>query len=142
MSDKTAVQDLIGTYSHAVSRLDWDEAISTFAADAIWDVPALATYAQGIGEISAALRALAGNVAFLLQSYSPAIIALDGDRASARSLMRENAGSFEGDEMLEVLGTYDDEVTRTPAGWKFARRRFTVISLHQSVIRRMPLATP
>jgi hypothetical protein len=61
---------------------------------------------------------------------SPAIIEVDGDRATAHSIIRE-CGKYAGRQTcLEVLGLYDDELVRTADGWRFARRVFTVRGIH------------
>ena len=58
---------------------------------------------------------------------APALIQVHGDRAAARSVIRESAKYAGRDEVLEVFGVYEDELARTPVGWRIARRAFTPI---------------
>jgi hypothetical protein len=55
---------------------------------------------------------------------------VEGDTATARSVIRE-CGKFSGrDEALEVLGLYADVLVRTADGWKFAERVFEIRGMH------------
>ena len=58
---------------------------------------------------------------YFVQINAPAVINVDGDRANARSVIRECAKLKDKDEANEVLGFYNDELVRTPEGWKFSR---------------------
>jgi hypothetical protein len=77
---------------------------------------------------------MAGFVAqmdYFVQLNSPAVIEVAGDAAMARSTIRE-CGKFAGrDEALEVMGYYADELVRTAAGWRFARRTFRGLGVHR-----------
>ena len=55
------------------------------------------------------------------------VITVDGDRAEARTyvdglIMFGDAGSG-----VNAIGFYDDDIVRTAAGWRIARRRFTPV---------------
>lgn len=61
---------------------------------------------------------------------SKALIKIDGDKATVRSVIRE-CGKFSGrNEGLEVLGLYADDLVRTANGWKFRRRCFELRGMH------------
>lgn len=73
------------------------------------------------------------------------MIIVNGDTATARSVIRECGKYADADEMLEVLGTYSDELVRTHEGWKFTRRTFAVLGAHSLPllpVPRMPGAGP
>ena len=80
------------------------------------------------------------QMAYFVQVNSPAVITVQGDRASARSIIRECGKFADRDEALEILGCYDDELVRTDAGWRFARRVFRSYGKHTFALQ--PSAKP
>ena len=74
-------------------------------------------------------------IEYLVQINAPAIIAVDGDTASARSLVRECAKFRDRPGLMDVVGQFNDELQRTPDGWRFARRTFTILGTHTSAGR-------
>ena len=53
-------------------------------------------------------------------------VALDGDRATARCYLHAQHVNQSGGQYI-VAGRYDDDVVRTPAGWRIQRRTLTVL---------------
>lgn len=137
MSDLEAIQQLLNRYTEGCCRRDWDQVLATFAQDGIWHVAGRGTY-QGRAEIEPVMAGFVGQMDYFIQLNSPAIITIDGDRATARSVIRE-CGKFTGrDEALEVFGYYNDELVRRPEGWKFARRNFTGAGMHRFALMPGP----
>ncbi len=127
MLDKVEIQETISLYHEAGSTTDWDQMMETFLPDGIWEVPALRILSQGRPAIRAAMTALMEPIEYLVQINAPAIITVDGDSASARSLIRECA-TFRGQPgLVDVVGQFNDELRRTPEGWRFAHRTFTIL---------------
>jgi hypothetical protein len=56
------------------------------------------------------------------------VIAVDGDRATARSYVHAvlQAVPDDGASWVEAVGHYDDELVRTPDGWRIARRATSI----------------
>ncbi len=132
MLDKVEIQETISLYHEAGSTTDWDQMMATFLPDGIWEVPALRILSQGQAAIREAMTALMEPIEYLVQINAPAIIAVDGDSASARSLIRECA-KFRGQAgVIDVVGQFKDELRRTLTGWKFAHRTFTILGTHMS----------
>jgi ketosteroid isomerase-like protein len=128
LHDEWAVQQVITRYSQLTGRGDWDPVIALFLPDATWEIPHLNLVFTGAEAIRGALAGLAADFAYVLQLNAPALIAVAGDRATARSAIRE-AGRLKSrpgaeDRGFEFLGIYADELARTPAGWKFRTRVF------------------
>jgi len=130
MLDEIAIQQTLNKYSEGASRADWKQVMSTFTPDGIWEIPALQARYQDHSVIQNVMAAFVGQMAYFVQVNSPAIITVDGDKATARSVIRECGKFADRDEALEVLGRYEDELVRTPAGWKFARRVFRAAGKH------------
>lgn len=130
MFDEIAIQQTLNRYSEASSRADWDEALSTFVSDGVWEVPVFSARFQGDAEIRAGLEHFSGPMAYIVQANAPAVITIDGDTATARSVIRESGKFADRDEALEILGSYQDDLVRTADGWQFARRVFVLAGMH------------
>ena len=129
MTDLEAIQQLIHRYTDGANRQDWDQVMATFAADGVWE--AAGNELQGHAAIQPAMAGFVAQMDYFTQTASAPVIDLAGDRATARTTIRE-CGKFAGrDEALEVLGFYADDLMRTDEGWKFARRKFTSFGLHR-----------
>ena len=127
MIDKLEIQETISVYHEGASKADYDQMMTTFLPDGIWEVPAMKLRSQGIGDIRATMTELMAPIEYLTQINAPAIIAVDGDAASARSLIRECAKFRNRPGLMDVVGQFNDELRRTPDGWKFAHRTFTIL---------------
>ena len=124
MIDQVAIQQLIARYIESASSGNIDGVGSTFADDGVWEVPAFPMRVVGPEAIKAKISELLQPMEYLVQLGAPASITVNGDRATARSAMREGC-KFKGKNVAaEILGVYDDDLVRTAQGWKFARRTF------------------
>lgn len=136
MSDEAAIQQVINRYTDGCNRQDWPQVMATFTDDGIWEVQG--NPIQGHARIQPAMAGFLTQMDYFTQSASASVIEVAGNRATARTTIRE-CGKFAGrDEALEVLGYYADELVRTEAGWKFARRKFTSFGLHRFALLRGP----
>ena len=132
MSDKLEIQETISLYHEGASTNDLDKVNATFLPDGIWEVPSLNILCQGQANILEAMTALLAQFEYLVQINAPAIVAVDGDTASARSLVRECTKVRGRPGLIDVVGQFSDELQRTPDGWKFAHRTYTVLGTHIS----------
>jgi ketosteroid isomerase-like protein len=130
MQDEVAIQQTLNSYTDGASRADWDQVMATFMSDGIWEIPASGARFQGHAAIRQAMAGFVMQMAYFVQINAPAIISVKGDKASARSVIRECGKFANRDEALEVLGFYSDELARTPEGWKFTRRSFRAGGFH------------
>jgi ketosteroid isomerase-like protein len=130
VSDHFAIQQVLNTYSCNASTGNLAGMVATFAPDGVWEVPGAGLSLCGHEAILAAASGITGTLEYMVQLNSPAMIEVSGDRATAKSVIRE-CGKYAGKQLnLEVLGTYDDELVRLPEGWRFAKRRFTTMGMH------------
>lgn len=127
MLDQLEIQETISRYHEGGSKTDWDQVLATFLPDGIWEVPALRILARGQAEIREAMTTLMAPIEYLVQINAPAIITVDGDSASARSLIRESAKLRDQPGLIDVVGQFNDVLRRTPDGWRFAHRTFTIL---------------
>ena len=122
--DIIAIQQLLAAYVHAIDAKDYD------ALDAIFITGATVDYrAAGgaVGEWPAMKDWLARALApFPLTQHliGLPLIRLDGDRASARTMLINpmRLGRPQGDHLFLVGCTYVDELVRTAEGWRIASR--------------------
>jgi hypothetical protein len=137
MSDRNDIQQVINTYSVMASQGKFNEMAATYTVDGIWAVPSIGVEVSGHAAIIAAGAAVTDKLEYIVQLNTPALIKVDGDRATAQSMIRE-CGKYAGKQVaLEVLGLYDDELVRTTDGWRFARRNFILRGMHD-----FPIAPP
>ncbi len=130
MVEEFAIQQILNTYSEGASRADWEQVVSTFVADRVWEIPAFAARFEGLDAIREGLATLSAQMAYIVQINAPAIIKVSGDSASARSVIRECGKLSDRDEALEVLGFNEDRLVKAPDGWKFLSRSFEIQGLH------------
>ena len=130
MSEEVAVQQTLNAYSVNASLGDLEAMVATFMPDGVWDLPGINARFEGREAILEGASAITGAIEYMVQLNSPAVIKVDGDKATAQSVIRE-CGKYAGRQTsLEVLGLYTDELVRTPEGWRFAKRTFTVRGMH------------
>jgi len=130
MSDEIAIQQTLNTYSVNASLGNLEAMVATFAPDGVWDIPGINARFEGHEAILAGASAVVGAIEYMVQLNSPAVIKVDGDTATAQSVIRE-CGKYAGRQTsLEVLGLYTDKLVRTADGWRFAQRTFTVRGMH------------
>jgi len=137
MVDELAIQHTISRYSEAASRADWDGVMSTFTADATWEIPSFGAVYRDHALIRQAMSGFVEQMAYFVQVNAPASITVAGDRATARSMIRECGKFADRDEALEILGYYDDELVRTAQGWRFQRRVFHALGQHRFDLLRV-----
>jgi 3-phenylpropionate/cinnamic acid dioxygenase small subunit len=127
ISDRLEIEHLLIRYCHAIDGRDWDAYRSVFTEDARIDDVTAGPHNTVETMVEFLARALAG-VVHIQHAISTALIELDGDRATARTVchcpvvLRD--GSGEPQLFFQALW-YDDELVRTAAGWRIARRAET-----------------
>ena len=132
MTDELDIQRTISLYHEGASTADLDQLIATFLPDGTWAVPALDFLCHGHTEMRQVMAAVLEPIEYLVQINAPAIITVDGDTASARTLVRECAKFRDRPGLVDVVARFDDELRRTPDGWRFALRTFTLLGKHVS----------
>src|SRR4051812_42759803 len=113
MLDKLEIQETISRYHEGASTFDVDRILATFLPDAVWEVPSLGLRSEGLDGIREQMTALIAPIEYLVQINAPAIIDIDGDVASSRSLIRECAKFRDGGVLMDVVGQFNDRLART-----------------------------
>ena len=122
--DRQDISDVLVRYATGIDRRDWPLFRTVFTDDCELDYGVIGTW-QGVDAVADFMEktnALAGHT---LHRLTNQVIEVDGDKALSRTYV--DALIMVGDEGAGVngIGFYDDEIVRTPDGWRIARRRFT-----------------
>jgi 3-phenylpropionate/cinnamic acid dioxygenase small subunit len=127
--DRRDVSDLLVRYATAIDRRDWALFRTVFTDDCQLDYGEIGAW-QGVDAVTDFMERVHAMAGHTLHRLSNQVIAVDGDRATARTyvdaliMAADNASGGAG---VNGIGFYDDELVRTDAGWRIARRRFTVV---------------
>lgn len=141
-ADLIAIAGVIEGYGDAIGRRDFAALADLFVADASWKVgPPFDLHFTGAA-IVPTIAAILETYSFFLQMTQGRVISLAGDKAQARTIIREIGQSADGASGLDNLGRYHDEMIRTPQGWKFASRRFEPLYVDTAPLRGNPVVTP
>jgi hypothetical protein len=85
---------------------------------------------DGRDAVVAMIRSMLGGCGPTQHLVGSHVVAIDGDRARASCQIRawhRGAGAA-ADLTYEAIGSYHDELVRTPDGWRIAKRRMDVIA--------------
>ena len=123
--DRQAVVDLTVAYCWAIDRHEFEELRTVFLPDAtarLGDVECDGIDAI-IARISGALTPL-DDSQHIIANHE---VHVDGDRATSRCYLHAQhvRRAADGGPNFVVAGRYEDELVRTPAGWRIARRVLT-----------------
>jgi SnoaL-like domain len=134
--DRLAIQDLINRYSDAVTRADWNQCESAFAADAKWESP-LGLRFESRAAFLEILRQTTSNDLLIQTPHSSVVTLTGADQAKATTTIHElTRGVAPADSSLgeagaqinvEQYGIYYDDVARIDGAWKFTRRVFVPV---------------
>jgi 3-phenylpropionate/cinnamic acid dioxygenase small subunit len=109
--DRDEILQLLYRYNHAIDSGDARGWANTFTEDGVFDVGGQVM--SGRDE----LVKFASDVHGLRHMVVNPLVDVAGDAATVRAYFVV----FQGTAPL-VVGTYEDEVVRTPEGWRFAKR--------------------
>ena len=113
VEDRDEIIQLLYRYNHAIDSGDAEGWADTWVDDGVFD-----TGGEPIAG-RAALVDFANNVHGLRHLAVNPLVDVDGDRARVRVYVVVFHGG-----VVAVTGSAEDEVVRTPAGWRIAKRVF------------------
>lgn len=121
VADRVEILDLIARYSSTVDRGAWEEMSALFTPDALLDFTATGGIRGSVGDHRDFNAEVLTGFASTQHVMGLPVIAVDGDRATARSICF-NPMVVDEQHVFFVGLWYDDALVRTPAGWRFAAR--------------------
>jgi hypothetical protein len=134
MNDKQEIQELISLYSYAASTRDFDKVGSVFAPEATWQLfghPEM-KFKFGPPNLLESIKNIILPTTSLTQMNAPAIIEVNGDAATAASLINESGEIVPANQYFVMFGRYNDELKKINGKWKFTARRFTIIHMRMT----------
>jgi uncharacterized protein (TIGR02246 family) len=125
LEDREEIRNLLQEYRRTLDARDMRAFSALFASTGSWTGKSGA--ATGPAEIHDMLVAqLSDNPpapgATLWHWINDPVIAVDGDRATARSMWMHVRRGEDDHPLLPTLGAYDDELIREDGRWRFERR--------------------
>lgn len=126
--DRQDISELLLRYATAIDRCEWRMLGTVFTEACDVDYGEIGTWqtAEAVIEFMQQVHASAG---YTLHRLSNMAITLNGDRAQARTYIDAMIMAGDNKSGVNAIGFYDDEIVRTPDGWRIARRRFTSVYL-------------
>jgi hypothetical protein len=124
LEDKDAIRELLAEYCFCLDECRFEEMGALFTETAEWGPSRIPQKARGPREIAELARSIVpvpGEGPVRRHLTTNIVIRLEGDRARVKSnflMVRES----EAGPLLVLAGTYEDVVSRTPAGWRFQSR--------------------
>jgi uncharacterized protein (TIGR02246 family) len=112
--DRDEILQLMYRYNHAIDGGDAEGWAETFTDDGVFDVAGHITTGRD------ALVKFASSVSGTRHMVSNSLINVNGDTAAVSAYLVVYHGM-----QPATIGSYEDELVRTPAGWRFAKRAFT-----------------
>ena len=124
ISDRMEIQDLLVRYCYAVDHREFDDLVNVFTPDAVIDY---SVYGGSVGnptETIAFLKESMPMFASFQHMISTSRIEIDGDTAKVKTICHNPMVMPMGEEFIVfTCGLwYVDELVRTPAGWRIAKR--------------------
>jgi 3-phenylpropionate/cinnamic acid dioxygenase small subunit len=129
-ADHLDITDVLVRYATGIDRRDWPLFRTVFTDDCELDYGEIGRWTgiDAVTDFMEQSHAMAGHTLHRLTNHA---IAIDGDTASGRTYIDALIMSGDNTSGVNAVGYYDDDLVRTPAGWRIARRRFTVVRVVQ-----------
>lgn len=125
-ADRQDIADVLIRYASGIDRRDWDLFRSCFTDDVVAEYDGIATWTD-VEAITAFMIDSHAAMGHTMHRLSNLAIQIDGDHATSRTYVDSLLMTPDGADGLEAHGFYDDELVRTPDGWRIARRRFMMV---------------
>jgi ketosteroid isomerase-like protein len=122
--EENAIRRLVAFYSDAVTHLDASRAAAVYCEDGC--VSIAGAEIVGRAAIEAGMRQTFSAYQLLQLIAHGGLIAVDGNRATARWSTIELGVRRESTHLNCIFGRYEDQLVRLPEGWRFRKRSFTL----------------
>ena len=122
LADRLDIAEVLARYCDALDGRRWELLDTVFAADARCDYGSVGT-PTGLSAITDAVRGTIGDLDATQHLIGNVQVRVQGDTATARCYLFSQ--HVRGAACYTIGGAYDDELTRTPDGWRITFRRLT-----------------
>jgi SnoaL-like domain len=126
-ADNEQIAEVLIRYATGIDFKDWALLRTCWIEDVDVDYGEVGRY-SGADAITGLMEQLHGAMGPTYHRMTNFAIAVDGDRATARSYVHAVLQAIPDDatSWVEALGHYDDELLRTSDGWRIARRTTSI----------------
>jgi len=130
LEDREEIRALQARYCWTIDRGRYDEWIDCFTEDGVFESPRFGLHRgrDGLKRFAALYQESLGGAQVLHVVANPAI-ELDGDRGTGTAHLLYYHCK-DGRVQQSTVGYYTDELRKTPAGWRFASRKVTILGHH------------
>jgi hypothetical protein len=118
-ADQAAIAELTARYNQVIDGGLEDRIEEVFTPDAYLSSPSTGMLRTGTAELAAMARGSAGRFVHATTNH---LVTVDGDTARQRCTLLLVKLGADGAQSFDRVGWYDDELVRTPAGWRFTAR--------------------
>jgi hypothetical protein len=131
--DRQAVQDLIHRYSDSITRGDFEQTVTVFASDAIWEDPEFGVRFESAAAFMDYLIEGSASLELLIQTPHSPVIELVGDGRATTTIheiirgvatAESSVGAIGKEINIDRYGIYYDELAKFGSEWKFTHRIF------------------
>jgi hypothetical protein len=125
ISDRIEINDLLTRYTTAIDDKNWELLDTCFTPDARIDYVSSGGIAGEYPEVRAWLAKALGIFSVTIHAITNSVIELDGDTAKGKTLVSNPMAldDPEGEQRIfTVYAYYIDDLVRTEAGWRIAKR--------------------
>lgn len=124
--DRLDILDVLARYATGIDRRDWPLFRTVFTDDCELDYGEIGAWkgVDAVADFMEKTHAMAGHT---LHRLTNQVVTVDGDSAQARTYVDALIMVGNNNSGVNGIGYYDDELVRTHAGWRIARRRFTAV---------------
>ena len=138
-ADKEQIAEVLIRYATGIDFKDWSLLRTCWTEDVDVDYGEVGRY-SGADAITGLMEQLHGAMGPTYHRLTNFSIAVDGDRATARSYVHAVLQAIPDDaaSWVEALGHYDDEFVRTSDGWRIARRTTGIARVHAGATSGSP----
>ncbi|MDP7737713.1 nuclear transport factor 2 family protein [Mycobacterium paragordonae] len=124
--DRQDICELLVRYATGIDRRDWPLFRTVFTDDCELDYGEIGSW-RGVDAVTDFMEKVHAMAGHTLHRLSNQAVAVDGDKAVARTYVDALIMAADNQSGVNGIGFYDDEIVRTSAGWRIARRRFTAV---------------
>jgi 3-phenylpropionate/cinnamic acid dioxygenase small subunit len=120
------ITEVLVRYASGIDRRDWALFRTCWTDDCRADYGDIGTW-EGVDALTDWMCAAHAGMGHTLHRMSNFSIAVDADTATARTYVDAMLKSSDGESGMTAAGYYDDELVRTPDGWRITFRRYTAV---------------
>ncbi len=125
-ADEHDITKVLVAYATGIDRRDWELFRTCFTDDVVAEYEGLDPW-HGIDAITDSMTTSHAEMGHTMHRLTNMAIVVDGDTATARTYVDAMLMAPDGQSGLNPRGFYDDELRRTPQGWRIAHRNFTYV---------------